>query len=98
MHSPLVLGGDGRKLSKSHGSLHIGAMRDAGWSAADVWRLALPWLGLEGAEGLEEAVAAFSPDQGPLGPVLLQHTPGAPCPPPSLGLEWAERPQIDGFS
>ena len=47
LHTPLVLGPDGKKLSKSHGSAHVGAMREAGASPADVWRVVLPWLGLE---------------------------------------------------
>lgn len=69
LHAPLVLGDDGRKLSKSHGSAHVGAMRDAGAGAADVWRIVLPWLGLDDASALAEALPAWRPDAGPLGPV-----------------------------
>ena len=58
LHTPLVLGADGRKLSKSHGSAHVGAMRDAGATPADVWRIVLPWLGIAGATSLAEAAAA----------------------------------------
>lgn len=70
MHSPLLLGTDGKKLSKSHGSLHVGALREAGWSADDVWRRVLPWLGLP-ASRLTEAIAGFRPDLGPRGPLRV---------------------------
>lgn len=69
MHSPLVLGFDGRKLSKSHGSAHIGAWRAAGATPHDVWRRVLPWLGLP-HDHVHDAVAAFDPTAGPVGPVL----------------------------
>lgn len=69
LHAPLVLGADGRKLSKSHGSAHVGAMRDAGRTARDVWATVLPWLGLPDCSSLDEAVARWRPDAGPLGPV-----------------------------
>ena len=65
LHTPLVLGTDGRKLSKSHGSAHVGAMRDAGATPADVWRLVLPWLGVAGATSLAEAVTRWEPLQVP---------------------------------
>lgn len=71
LHTPLVLGADGRKLSKSHGSAHVGAMRDAGASAADVWREVLPWLGATSASSLEEALPEWKPDRGPLGPITV---------------------------
>lgn len=70
LHAPLVLGSDGRKLSKSHGAAHVGAMREAGWTAADVWRVVLPWLGLPGGLALAEAVSEWRPDAGPRGPVV----------------------------
>jgi len=69
LHAPLVLGADGRKLSKSHGAAHVGAMRDAGAGPADVWRIVWPWLGLPADVSLAEAVALWRPDGGPLGPV-----------------------------
>jgi glutamyl/glutaminyl-tRNA synthetase len=72
LHTPLVLGADGKKLSKSHGSAHVGAMRDAGATAADVWRLVLPWLGVEGVASLEQALPLWDPAAGPRGPI----TPG----------------------
>ena len=47
LHAPLLLGADGRKLGKSHGSTEL--RRSArGWGAARVWRLLLPLLGVEG--------------------------------------------------
>lgn len=72
LHAPLVLGGDGRKLSKSHGAAHVGAMRAAGAAAPHVWRLVLPWLGLAGHDTLDAAVVDWRPDGGPRGPI----TPG----------------------
>ena len=39
-HHGLILGEDGRKLSKSNGAMGLGALRAAGWSAADVRRAA----------------------------------------------------------
>lgn len=74
LHTPLVLGPDGRKLSKSHGSAHVGAMRDAGATPADVWRIVLPWLGLEGAVSLREALPRWDPTAGPRGPITVPAT------------------------
>jgi glutamyl/glutaminyl-tRNA synthetase len=71
LHTPLVLGGDGRKLSKSHGSAHVGAMREAGASPAHVWRVVLPWLGVTGAASLAEALPHWRPDLGERGPVTV---------------------------
>ncbi len=68
LHVPVIVGEDGRKLSKSHGSTEIRWLRAAGWTAEDVWRRALPWLGIEAAS-LAEAVAAFDPAAGPRGPL-----------------------------
>jgi glutamyl/glutaminyl-tRNA synthetase len=70
LHAPLVLGPDGKKLSKSHGSTHLGALRDAGWTASDVLRVVLPWLGLDG-DDLDDAARAFDPTKGPLGPIRI---------------------------
>lgn len=47
-HVPVLYGPDGKKLSKSHGSTELRALRDAGWSAARVWSVLLPLLGMEG--------------------------------------------------
>lgn len=71
LHTPLILGADGRKLSKSHGSAHIGGMRAAGATAGDVWKVVLPWLGIDGAASLDEAVPRWSADAGPRGPITV---------------------------
>jgi glutamyl-Q tRNA(Asp) synthetase len=46
LHVPLLVGADGKKLSKSHGATEIRALIAAGWSPLDVWRRLLPYLGL----------------------------------------------------
>lgn len=61
LHVPLVVGGDGKKLSKSHRSTELRALRAAGWSPERVWRHVLPWLGLDGIGRLDDAVSAYSP-------------------------------------
>ncbi|MCB9846759.1 MAG: hypothetical protein H6811_12335, partial [Phycisphaeraceae bacterium] len=45
MHAPLVLGADGRKLSKSHQSESIASLREAGTTAEEVREKLLGWLG-----------------------------------------------------
>ncbi len=81
LHAPLVLGPDGRKLSKSHASLEVRALRDAGWSPRDVWRLSLPWLGLpSGCDALSDAIASFEAARGPRGPIHLKHGADTPRP------------------
>ena len=68
LHTPLVLGSDGRKLSKSHGAQHVCALRDAGIGPEQVLARVFPWLGLRAAT-LQEALAAWDPTAGPRGPV-----------------------------
>jgi glutamyl/glutaminyl-tRNA synthetase len=75
LHAPLILGGDGKKLSKSHHAAAVGDLRGLGWSAADVWRTVLPWLGLtpsasetDGATLLQHARATFDATRIPRGP------------------------------
>ena len=70
LHTALVLGPDGKKLSKSHGSLEIAALREAGWRQADVWRLVLPWLGIEG-DDLQAAIVKFDPAHIARGEITL---------------------------
>lgn len=70
LHVPLVLGPDGRKLSKSHGATAIRALRDAGHGPRDVWRRVLPWLGLPG-DHVHDVVDAFDPRGGPRGPIRV---------------------------
>ncbi len=70
LHVPLLLGPDGRKLSKSHGSTEIRALRAAGVSQEQIWGALLPLLGcagdsLEGAGFVAARVqggALLSPD------------------------------------
>lgn len=57
LHTPLVLGPDGRKLSKSHGSTELRTLREAGWDASAVLGTVLPWLGLPPT--LDEALDAW---------------------------------------
>jgi hypothetical protein len=71
----LILGGDGKKLSKSHHAAAVGDLRALGWSAADVWRVVLPWLGLtppaapaDGGAILHHARSAFDAARIPRGP------------------------------
>jgi glutamyl/glutaminyl-tRNA synthetase len=75
LHAPLILGGDGKKLSKSHHAAAVGDLRELGWSAGDVWRTVLPWIGLtphatatDGPALLQHALAAFDAARIPRGP------------------------------
>jgi len=70
LHTPVIVGADGRKLSKSHGSAHVGALRDAGATPADVWRTVLPWLGVANAASLDDALPQWRPDRIALGPLI----------------------------
>lgn len=70
LHCPLLLGEDGTKLSKSHGSTEIGALRAAGFTPQRIWQMLLPLLGLQ-AEHIHDAVSAFDPQAGPRGPVVI---------------------------
>jgi glutamyl/glutaminyl-tRNA synthetase len=76
LHTPLIVGSDGRKLSKSHGDVHVGELRDAGWSVADIWRRVLPWLGLEPVERIEQAVPLFRATAVQRGPIVHPSRPG----------------------
>jgi glutamyl/glutaminyl-tRNA synthetase len=68
LHVPLLLGADGKKLSKSHGSTEIRALRAAGWEPERVWRLLLPFLGLPPGP---LAAARFDASRVPRGPFVL---------------------------
>jgi glutamyl/glutaminyl-tRNA synthetase len=70
LHVPMLLGPDGRKLSKSHQSTELRALRAAGWTADDIWQLLLPLLGLH-VGSLSEALTAFDPSRIPAGPFTL---------------------------
>jgi glutamyl/glutaminyl-tRNA synthetase len=73
LHAPLVLGPDGRKLSKSHGSTHIGFLRATGATPQDVWRVVLPWLGLA-HEHVHDAINDFRPTASADSPIQLHDT------------------------
>ncbi|MFN7144117.1 MAG: glutamate--tRNA ligase family protein [Myxococcota bacterium] len=68
LHVPLLLGADGKKLSKSHGSAGIRELRAAGWSPDRVWELLLPALGLPPGR---LADAPFDPARIPEGPLVV---------------------------
>ena len=72
LHTPLILGDDGRKLSKSHGSTSVAEWRDAGLTPADVWQVVLPWLGLPAAGLIGEAIDRFVPARIPRGPFTFK--------------------------
>lgn len=88
LHAPLVLGTDGRKLSKSARSLHLGAMREAAWEAEDLRRLLLAWLGIPEEARWDEAIPRFSAEASPPGDIQLALPPDGGCPSPKLGLHW----------
>lgn len=67
LHAPVLLGPDGRKLSKSHGSTSIASLRSAGWSALRVWETLLPVLGLPPGP-LASGLSGFDPSAIPPGP------------------------------
>lgn len=71
LHTPLILGDDGRKLSKSHGSTAVASLRHAGWTPADVWRVVLPWLGLAPVERITEALGGFDALRVARGPFTM---------------------------
>jgi len=76
LHAPLLLGPDGRKLSKSHGSTEIASLRQQGHQPHDVWTRLLPLLGFPRARSLTEALdvcgtRGFDPTAGEPGPVVL---------------------------
>lgn len=69
LHVPLLLGPDGRKLSKSHGSVGLAALRDAGWTPGRVWETLLPLLGLPPGPLTE---ARLVPGRIPAGPFVVE--------------------------
>jgi glutamyl-tRNA synthetase len=70
LHAPLLLGPDGRKLSKSHGSTEIAALRSAGATPGAIWARLLPLVGLP-PRHVREVVDDFVPDAGAPGPITL---------------------------
>jgi glutamyl/glutaminyl-tRNA synthetase len=77
LHAPLILGPDGKKLSKRHRSVSVADLRQQGWGPADVWRAVLPWLGLQGT-ALRPAVGNFCPQAILRGPIQLLDVPDRP--------------------
>ena len=76
-----LLGPDGRKLGKSHGSTELRALRAAGWTPGRVWRLLLPMLGCPG-EALDDA--GWDPAAVPAGPFAVDDE-GRCIQPPTSG-------------
>lgn len=72
LHVPLLLGEDGKKLSKSHGAAGVRALRAAGLGPEGVWALLLPALGVGGAATLGAAVARFDPARVARGPFRVR--------------------------
>lgn len=69
MHGPVLLGPDGKKLSKSHGAQEVRALRGRGIDADTIWAHLLPLMGIDGKLSLGEAIAAFAGAQrAPAGP------------------------------
>jgi glutamyl-tRNA synthetase len=64
LHTPVVIGGDGRKLSKTHGDIELQSLRSAGWTPNRVWQVVLPWLGIPHVEHLSDAVSDFDAQGG----------------------------------
>jgi glutamyl/glutaminyl-tRNA synthetase len=73
LHVPVLLGADGKKLSKSHGSTELRALRAAGWTAERVWGALTPCLGMDGGR-LDPA--AFLPERVPAGPFVVDEAGG----------------------
>jgi glutamyl-Q tRNA(Asp) synthetase len=80
LHVPVLLGPDGRKLSKSHGSTELGALRASGWTPARVWRTLGPLLGLPAEAGLDPRLFEARRVQG--GPRIVSED-GTIAPPPA---------------
>jgi glutamyl-tRNA synthetase len=66
-HVPLVLGRDGARLAKRHGSV---TLRDVGPEAAVRWMAQT--LGFEGATSAAEMLERFSPDALPREPTVFR--------------------------
>lgn len=69
LHVPVLLGPDGKKLSKSHGSTELRALRAAGWTPERVWETLGPLLGLP--PGPLDPSAPFDPARIPAGPFTV---------------------------
>lgn len=69
LHAPMLLGPDGRKLSKSHGSTELRALRAQGWTPERVWTLLTPMLGLPAHGRLGQV--PLDPARVPSGPFVI---------------------------
>jgi glutamyl/glutaminyl-tRNA synthetase len=72
LHTPLIVDAGDRKLSKSHGSVHVGELREAGWTVADFWRRVLPWLGLEPVARIDDAAPQFRAERIQRGHIVVR--------------------------
>jgi glutamyl/glutaminyl-tRNA synthetase len=72
LHTPLIVDAEDRKLSKSHGSVHVGELREAGWTVADFWCRVLPWLGIEPVARIDEAGAQFRAERIQRGHIVVR--------------------------
>jgi glutamyl/glutaminyl-tRNA synthetase len=71
LHTPMLLGRDGRKLSKSHTSTEVASLRAAGLTPREIWRRLLPLFGIDGVDCLAHGIDAFRPKGGVLGPITV---------------------------
>jgi glutamyl-tRNA synthetase len=74
LHVPLVLGPDGKRLSKRHGAVAVADYRDAGWSPERLvgWLAASLHLVPEGREvSAAELIGAFDPARIPRTEVVI---------------------------
>ena len=90
LHSPLILGQDEKKLSKSHGAMHVAQLRSCGWTPERIWECILPWLGLPPLSSLSEAIPYFTEGAALPSPLIL-HTDSATVPSPEEGLLWTTK-------
>ncbi|HHO52981.1 MAG TPA: tRNA glutamyl-Q(34) synthetase GluQRS [Deltaproteobacteria bacterium] len=79
LHAPLILGPDGRKLSKSTASTEIRALRAMGWTPGELWRTVLPWLGLPPLDHIHDAIDSYDPARSLPGPIALEDPPDRPA-------------------
>jgi glutamyl-tRNA synthetase len=70
LHTPILLGPDSKKLSKSHGSTELRALRAAGWTPERIWARLLPLLGQK--DSLATAKTSFDLERIPLGPFVIE--------------------------
>jgi glutamyl-tRNA synthetase len=74
LHVPLLVGSDGRRLSKRHGSLAIAALRDTGVKSEEIIGRLAAWAGLIGrAEPVkaQELIQLFEISRLPRDPVIV---------------------------